>query len=225
MRALAALVLAPAFALGIVSVAVGMVGGVAREPAKPNSIVWSQRVFTSQAGLEAWLEARGSSYETWAERHPSLAEVFETQTAAASPVAAETRTHRRDALLAPLVAAVALLVVFAVALPRLRYRRRPRAVMRRRHREVRPRKPLRVRETAIPALAAVRASASSVAQAGRAHSPQLRSVVRMGMESIVDMHYALSSPHARRKIRGVVLYAACAVFAVALGASVAIYFP
>jgi hypothetical protein len=228
-RALAVILLAPLFALGVVSVAVGIVGGVVREPARPTAVVWSQRVFTSQKELAAWLEARGSSYETWTNRHPSLASVFERQTPAAAPtdraVAAQAETHRRSMLLAPLVAGIALLVLLVFALPRSRYRRRPGAAPRHRRREARSPRQLRARETATPAFAAVRASASFVAQAGRAHSPNLRSVVRGGMESIADIHDVLSSPRRRRMLRGIVLYAAYAIFAIALGASVAIYFP
>ena len=226
-RALAVLLLAPLFALGVASVAVGIVGGVVREPVRPTSVVWSQRVFTSQKDLAAWLEARGSSYETWANRHPSPASVFERQTPAALRTdrpAAQAESHRRYALLAPLVAGIALLVLLVFTLPRSRYRRRPPALRHRRSEARLPRQ-LRVGETATPAFSAVRASASFVAQAGRASSPHLRSVVRGGMESIADIHDVLLSPRGRRTMRGIVLYAAYASFAVALGASVAIYFP
>jgi hypothetical protein len=223
-RALAVLLLAPLFALGVASVAVGIVGGVVREPTQPNSVVWSQRVFTSQKGLAAWLEGRGSNYEIWANRHPSLASVFEKKTPG-PPLAAQAETHRRNMLLAPLVAAIALLVLLLVALPQSRHRRLPGVATRRRRSEARSPRQLRVRETAMPAVAAVRAGASFVGQAGRASSPHLRSVLRAGTESIADIHHALSSPHGRRTMRSIVLYAAYGIFAIALGASVAIYFP
>jgi hypothetical protein len=220
-RALAVLLLAPLFALGVASVAVGIVGGV-REPPRPNSVVWSQRVFTSEQDLDAWLEARGGSYETWADRHPSLASVFEKQTSGA--VVHEVETQRSSRLLAPLVAGIALLVLLAFALPRARYRRRSRP-MRQRGRETSTPRQLRMRETPTPAFAAVRATASFVAQARGSYSPSLRSVVRAGRETIANTHDVLSSPQGRRMMRSIVLYTAYAIFAIALGASVAMYFP
>jgi hypothetical protein len=227
-RALAAILLAPLFALGVASVAVGIVGGVVREPARPTSVVWSQRVFTSEKDLSGWLESRGGSYETWAKRHPSLASVFETRTPAASPtgpaVATQSETHRRSMVVAPVVAGIALLVLLALQLPRLRYRGRRRGATRRRGREARTPRQFRVRETATPAFAAARSSAGFVAQVGRASSPHLRSLVRAGRESITDVHYALSSPHGRRIVRSIILYTAYVIFAIALGASVAIYY-
>ena len=39
---------------------------------RSDAVVWADRVFTSQAQLADWLEARGTSYESWVGRHPGL---------------------------------------------------------------------------------------------------------------------------------------------------------
>jgi hypothetical protein len=38
---------------------------------KPKAFAWGDRVFSSQAQLEAWLKERGISYSVWARRHPA----------------------------------------------------------------------------------------------------------------------------------------------------------
>lgn len=42
---------------------------------KPKAFAWGDRVFSSQAQLEAWLKARGISYSVWARRHPAAVRV------------------------------------------------------------------------------------------------------------------------------------------------------
>jgi hypothetical protein len=44
---------------------------------QPHSIVWANRVFSSKAGLSAWLVSRGTAYELWASRHPGDAAIVE----------------------------------------------------------------------------------------------------------------------------------------------------
>lgn len=43
-----------------------------------SGVVWGDRVFETKGALAAWLRSRGTSYSTWAVRHPALARVLET---------------------------------------------------------------------------------------------------------------------------------------------------
>ena len=205
-RTLAAIGLTALLAFGVVSLAIG----VMPEATQSTGVVWSDQNFTNQHQLGRWLQARGNSYKSWAKRHPSLASLFE---APDSRVATQPKTHRRHLLLGALATGLALLLLAAVRSP-WRYRR-PRWTAGR----------LLTYETVTPAFAAMRASASFVAQAGSASSPYLRSAARAGRQSIFDMQDALSTPEGRRTARVVMLYSGYAIFAIALGASVAIYFP
>jgi hypothetical protein len=45
--------------------------------ARPNAIVWGDRVFSRDRSLAYWLGERGRSYRTWAKRHPAASRVFE----------------------------------------------------------------------------------------------------------------------------------------------------
>ena len=76
MRFLLPLLVAPAFALGLVLGADRFVGPPTLAAAQPTGLVWADRVFTSRQGLAQWLEARGSSYERWAARHPGVTKTF-----------------------------------------------------------------------------------------------------------------------------------------------------
>jgi hypothetical protein len=53
----------------------------ARAPASAaapaDAIVWANRVFSSRAALASWLSARGTTYESWARRHPADAAILE----------------------------------------------------------------------------------------------------------------------------------------------------
>lgn len=53
-----------------------------------SGVVWANRVFSSQHSLEVWLRSHGTSYATWAGRHPRLAAVLET---APRPLSARSR--------------------------------------------------------------------------------------------------------------------------------------
>jgi hypothetical protein len=205
-RTLGTILLVSLMAFGLVSVAIGTVP----EPGHSASVVWSGQNFTSQNDLNRWLEARGGSYKTWARRHPSQASVLESP---ASAVATQTTTHRRYLLRGALAIATALLLLFAFMSPRRRYRRVATAT-----RQLLPRERLK------PTFAAVGATAAFAVQARSASSPHLRSLVDAGRQSLMDMHDALSTPHRRRTVRIVLLYAAYVIFAIALGAAVAIHF-
>lgn len=76
MRSLLPLLVAPAFALGLVLGADRFVGPPTLAAAQPTGLVWADRVFTSRQDLAQWLEARGSSYERWAARHTGVAKTF-----------------------------------------------------------------------------------------------------------------------------------------------------
>jgi hypothetical protein len=76
MRSLLPLLVAPAFALGLVVGADRFVGPPTLAAAQPTGLVWADRVFTSRQDLAHWLQARGSSYEGWAARHPGVANTF-----------------------------------------------------------------------------------------------------------------------------------------------------
>ena len=207
MRTLATILLAPLIAFGLVSLALGIMS----EPRHADSIVWSHQSFTSQSGLESWLEARGGSYDAWATRHPSLASVLETPE---SQVTAQTTTRARYLVRGTLATFIALLLLVAVMSSRARYRRTAWAT-----------RQLLARERVRPAFAAVGgATASFAMQTRSAASPYLRSFVSAGRQSLMDMQDALYTPHGRRTALIVLLYTAYVIFAIALGAAVAIYF-
>lgn len=112
-RAFAVLVLAPAFAFGAAAGAVGIVGGVSTPVAKPTSLVWNARVFTSRADLAGWLRGRGVTYETWAKRHPAAARVLDDRANTADPQNSGASVPLPRQLLAVLTAAVAVLAAVA----------------------------------------------------------------------------------------------------------------
>jgi hypothetical protein len=115
-RALAVLVLAPAFALGAVAGAVGIVGRPAQPTQRADSLVWAERVFPTRNSFETWLRARGASYTTWALRHPSARVVFDGHNVSlpsgaphARPTEATGRTYGHSWI-------VALIAVISIAL-------------------------------------------------------------------------------------------------------------
>jgi len=205
-RTLATILLAPLIAFGVVSVAIGIVP----EPRHGDIVKWSGQSFTSEYDLDRWLEARGGNYRAWARRHPSLASVLETPKAA---VATQTTTHLGYLLRGALAITAALLLLAALMSPRWRYRRIALA-----------RRQLLPRERLKPTFAAVGATAALAVHARSASSPYLRSLVDAGRQSFVDMHDALSTRHRRRTVRIVLLYTAYVIFAIGLGAAIAIHF-
>jgi MYXO-CTERM domain-containing protein len=70
-RLLAALVLPPLLALGIVFGAMRLVGGPPSSPhERAQGVVWGKRTFVNRAAFARWLNSRGRSYLVWARRHP-----------------------------------------------------------------------------------------------------------------------------------------------------------
>jgi len=88
------------------------------EPAR--SVVWADRVFTSSAGLRAWLTARGEKYERWARKHRAQAAILEHRGKRTKQIVRQPPPERRGwysaarrawpALLFPLAALVLLAV-------------------------------------------------------------------------------------------------------------------
>jgi hypothetical protein len=234
MRALAVLVLAPAFALGAVAAATGLVGGnVKVEKQPPTSLVWADRVFVNQHDLAKWLEARGASYHTWATHHPSAAQLFEggaeqrVTAASAGPAkghaAATDRSKLLPAGLAAGIALVALLALFA-----LRDRLRPFA------RAHTPRRPARapVARPQLHPLTNVGQLSASIRRHGQSAfasvSPHLTALASSAGTRRARLLEDLRDPFVRRRIRHylpqIAFYVISAVCALVLGASVAIYF-
>src|SRR6266536_802762 len=77
MRALAILLLVPGFSLGLVAGATHLVGPLDPVSAQQTSLVWANRVFTTQSDFESWLVSRGSNYELWSQLHPAAARHFD----------------------------------------------------------------------------------------------------------------------------------------------------
>lgn len=213
MRALAVLILAPAFALGAVAGAVGLVGDIGPTQ-KADSIVWAERVFVSRHDLAKWLGARGVDYDVWAQRHPSAAGVFDKQSArtmaATSRLAEESRrrTRRGHALLAALIAGLALAMLLAVYAVRSRI-----AGYSRSHRRRRPAPrafPVRARwhlDIHRPVLLPATALAAT----------------RRRALSLSDPRETLIWLRLRHVLPRIAFYGISVLLAVALGASVAIY--
>jgi hypothetical protein len=233
-RALAALVLAPAFALGAVAGAAGIVGGKpAQVEQRPTSLIWANRVFVSQQDLAKWLESRGATYEAWAAQHPSTADHFESNVekrlSAASSAPAQdhaTATDRSKPLTAGLVAGIglaALLALFA-----LRDRLRPVA---RPYRPRRPARPAVTRRQLRPLTNAGQLSAS-IRRHGHSAvasvSPHLTALASSAGTRRARLLEDLRDPYIRRRIQHylprIAFYVLSAVCALVLGASVALYF-
>jgi hypothetical protein len=239
-RALVALVLAPAFALGAVAGAAGIVGD---KPAKveqhPTSIVWADRVFVNQHDLAKWLESRGATYESWAAHHPSLAQPFENgaeqRVTAASSGPAKDRpaaTDRSKALGAGLAAGLALASLLALFALRDRLGRFARS-----HTPRRPaRRPARARAPAarpqLHPLTNVGQLSASIRRHGHSAfasvSPHLTALASSASTRRARLLEDLRDPFVRRRIRHylprIAFYVISAICALVLGASVAIYF-
>jgi hypothetical protein len=72
MRIVLAILLPLACVLAMTQAIERLDGPVAVGGERGNAVVWADRVFTSKAQLADWLEARGTSYESWVARHPNL---------------------------------------------------------------------------------------------------------------------------------------------------------
>src|SRR5436190_22560906 len=93
MRALAILLLVPGFSLGLAAGATHLVGPLEPVSAQKTSLVWANRVFTTQGDLESWLVSRGSNYELWSQRHPVAAHHFDARSLSANGSAKHARVH------------------------------------------------------------------------------------------------------------------------------------
>lgn len=217
-RALAVLVLAPAFALGAVAGAVGIVGRPAQPAQRADSLVWAERVFPTRHSFDTWLRARGASYTTWAQRHPSARVVFDSrherallEAAPARPAKVARRTYGHSWIVA-LIAVVSLALL--VALYALRSRlTRPAVRNPWRHRvkptaRPRPRRP--ATQLAVPDWRILATSATAA--------------LRRPSALVAAVHDGLASPRVRHLLPTIGFYAMAVALAVVIGASVAIFF-
>jgi hypothetical protein len=72
MRIVLAFLLPFACVLALTQAIERMDSPVAAGGERGDAVAWADRVFTSRAQLADWLEARGTSYESWVARHPGL---------------------------------------------------------------------------------------------------------------------------------------------------------
>lgn len=107
--------LAAAFAVTVVAATVSWVQvvthlrnvGPLETRGTPAAIVWSDRVFRSEAEFARWLRGRGIPYERWVKTHPrAVAILRKRDRAAAAPARASARPLRQQAP-TPTVAATA----------------------------------------------------------------------------------------------------------------------
>jgi hypothetical protein len=56
----------------------------------PAAIVWSERVFRSEAEFAAWLRRRGINYERWVRSHPDAVMILRSRDRAAAEAVART---------------------------------------------------------------------------------------------------------------------------------------
>ena len=204
MRALAVIVLAPAFALGAVAGAVGIVGGPTTLTQRPDSLVWAVRVFRSQQSFETWLRARGASYDTWAQRHPSAAVIFDPNDKRALAAAAPAAPHRTKghSLLVGLVAGASLVLLFVLYALGSHRRWLPA-----------PRTPRRAGKTVVLARPRLQALLATSAVAA----------VRWPSALAATVHDPLTPRRIRQLLPSIAFYAIAVVLAVVIGASVAVY--
>jgi hypothetical protein len=216
-RALAVLVLAPAFALGAVAGAVGIVGRPAQPTQRADSLVWAERVFPTRHSFETWLRARGASYATWALRHPSARVVFDgknVRVLSGAPPARPTEATRRTYGHSWIVAVIAgVSIALLVALYAFRSRlARPRA-----HNPWhRPVKPIVLPRPKLPAFTK-----------GVSDWPVLATSASAALRrpsSLVAAAYDGWTVHrVRHLLPTIAFYAIAIALAVVIGASVAIY--
>jgi hypothetical protein len=214
MRALAVIVLAPAFALGAVAGAVGIVGKPLEQTQKPDSLVWAGRVFVTPHSFDKWLHARGGSYAAWAGRHPSTAAVFgrpDERRLAVRSAAGSTQGTKSHWLLAGIVAAAALASLLAVSTGRSR--RSSRGLGSRLRTKDKP---------PVTARAAGRLHVLMKSAAGWQGFAAPAIVVRHPPSLVATVHDLRASRRVRRLLPMVVFYAVSFVLAIVIGAAVAI---
>jgi hypothetical protein len=120
MRALAILFLVPGFSLGLVAGATHLVGPLEPVSAQQTSLVWANRVFTTQGDFESWLVSRGSNYEVWSQLHPAAARHFDeaSRSLAASSTAQHSTVHVQSDIALLIVIISSAVVLAVLALPR-----------------------------------------------------------------------------------------------------------
>jgi hypothetical protein len=151
---------------------------------RPSAVVWANRVFVDRNALQAWLEARGGSYDAWAFRHPKLAwPAVERTTHAASPqVAANAQAtvdHTARLLIGAMLAlAAGVVLAVLVASP-------PYGLVRVARRRAPPRLPRPSRPTRTQAPNAARATLSAALVSAR------RGITRGSAIGVSTAHGAL----------------------------------
>lgn len=218
MRALAVIVLAPAFALGAVAGAVGIVGGPVTQTQRPDSLVWAESVFPTRHSFATWLRARGATYETWVQRHPSAAAVFDGHDKRAlaetpTPKPANVLSHRQwsHSWIVALIAGVSIALLIALYAFRSRLAR-PAA----RSPWHRPARPIALPHPRLPAFTK-----------GVSDWPVLATSASAALRrpsSLVSAAYDGWMAHrVRHLLPTIAFYAIAIVLALVIGASVAIY--
>jgi hypothetical protein len=238
MRALAILFLVPGFSLGLVAGATHLVGPLEPVSAQQTSLVWSNRVFTTQKDFEGWLVSRGSNYELWSQRHPVAARHFDaaSRSVAARSSAKGSRVHVQSGT-ALLIAIISFAVLLAMLIV-------PRFVRSARFLLDPPRGGLRLREPPVALVAAGAARSRGEAREPRRTHAQGRLRSTLVPEAVrLDWRKGWSTPARRfgriapgraalvksnrRLVRHylprVAFYAAALVISFAIGAWVAIY--
>jgi hypothetical protein len=216
-------VLAPAFALGAVAGAVGIVGGPIKSTQRPDSLVWAERVFPTRPSFETWLRARGASYTKWALRHPSAAAVFESgskralaEGPPAQPVTKSTRRPWSHSWIAALIAGISIALLVALYALRSRLMRAAAAARSPWHR---PAKPVAIPRPRMPALA----KADWPLLATSATAALRRPALRRPSSLVAAAHAGLTAHRVRHVLPTVAFYAISVALAIVIGASVAIY--
>jgi hypothetical protein len=217
-RALAVLVLAPAFALGAVAGAVGIVGRPNQPTGAATSLIWAERVFPTRQSFETWLRARGADYGTWAQRHPSARVVFdshgETRVVSVEPpaqAAKATRNTYGHSWIVALIAGISLALL--VALYALRSRLTRPTMRNPWHR---PAKPVALPRPRVLALAKGGHDWPVLATSATA-------VLRRPSSLVAAAHGGLTSRRLRHQLPTIAFYAISAALAVVIGASVVIF--
>ncbi len=250
MRALAILLLVPGFSLGLVAGATHLVGPLEPVSAQQTSLVWANRVFTTQSDFESWLVSRGSNYELWSQLHPAAARHFDdaSRSLAASSSVEHSKLHVQSDIALLIVIISSALVLAMLALPRfvrsarflldppsgLRLRGPPLAVgaavgSRSRGRARAPRRtqvPVRQRSVLLPEGPRFdwRKGRDSLGRLGRV-APGRDSLIRLGRVAPGRVSLAVrpNSRLVRHYLPRVTFYAAAVVLSFAIGAWVAIY--
>jgi hypothetical protein len=238
--------MAAGFAFALVSAATKLVEGGPPETVQPTAVVWADRVFATRHQFDVWLTDRGASYETWASRHPGVAQRLDRTPRVASPSAdpkrelaatkpASAPADKSTLAIGILVAAtLGLFGLFAVVRMRPKLTLPRRLIPRRAPSSIVPRgltrHPLRaVRENAFAFAGLVAQSAVAVRtdwgtrieHRRRVDTPYLEEETPAPTGRRLAVRRTLR--RARRWLPEIALYATGALLACVLGASIALY--